>query len=282
MTKAAPLIHARTLHCDFNPHLLARPDDFTDSQTLTVAKKIREATTAIDSLTGFRWIVFHAGTHCIAGVVGYIDKLAKKAGAEPAFSQDEKGRRTYAFIGVAIPAGAGQMVPELTYNQLWQWYETYAGKVWEQAVVNTQATAYEDLDTYAEISTPDSGEEICGQTFYETSPAGDEKLFYYYLQQALNGKDVSYCSNLTNLRDVENSSYQAITTTANTKKRFKEGGAKKKQTHTTHIVQAQPEQHDPSRESSLSTGKTGRNYKNYWIVAVVIVLVCILIWVMAK
>lgn len=228
MIKAAPLIHSRTLYCDFNPRFLARPRNMTDSQALQIRKKILEATKSVDSLKGFRWAVFREDSLCIAGLVCFVEQLALQCQIEEAdkkFFLDSKGRPIYAFIGAVMAdenVGNDAGIPELPYQQLWDWYTKAMRDVWERQVVDTELTDYEPIETENQ-SLPDYEKHVIhSKDVYESSEMVDRNLFYKYLQLALKRNSVSYCSNITNFLDAKQSSYTAITTTDNIRRRLEE------------------------------------------------------------
>lgn len=227
MLKVAPLIHSRTLRCDFNPGFLVRPNDFTDSDAKIIHKRILEATASIDSMQGFRWIVFHEGKFCVAGAVCILKNLASKCDIpteDEKFFFDIRQRSTYAFIGGSIQSDDGA-IPEISYQQLWDWYVTNVSDIWERTVVETQKTDYLQVPFYEpNTMIPNNGEIINEVTFYESSEARDLILFYYYLKKAVTGQNISYCSNLLNFRDVERCSYQAVTTSNNVINRLRAKG----------------------------------------------------------
>lgn len=227
MIKAAPLIHSRTLYCDFNPRFLARPRNMTDSQALQIRKKILEATKSVDSLKDFRWVVFREDSLCVAGLVCFVEQLAAQCQIEESdkkFFLDSKGRPIYAFLGAVMAdenvGDAG--IPELSYQQLWNWYTEAMRDVWERQVVDTKLTDDEPIETENQ-SLPDYEKHVIhSKDVYESSEMVDRNLFYKYLQLALKGNSVSYCSNITNFLDAKQSSYTAITTTDNIRRRLEE------------------------------------------------------------
>lgn len=228
MIEAAPLIHSRTLYCDFNPRFLARPRNMTDSQALQIRKKILEATKSVDSLKGFRWVVFREDSLCIAGLVCFVEQLAAQCQIEESdknFFLDSKGRPIYAFLGAVMAdenVGNDAGIPELSYQQLWDWYAEAMRDVWERQVVDTKLTDDEPIETENK-SLPDYEKHVIhSKDVYESSEMLDRNLFYKYLQLALKGKSVSYCSNITNFLDAKQSSYTAITTTDNIRRRLEE------------------------------------------------------------
>lgn len=226
MIKVAPLIHSRTLYCDFNPRFLARPRNMTDSQALKIRKKILEATKSVDSLKGFRWVVFREDSLCVAGLVCFVEQLALQCQIkESKFFLDSKGRPIYAFIGAVMAdenVGNDAGIPELSYQQLWDWYTKAMRDVWERQVVDTELTDDEPIETENQ-SLPDYEKHVIhSKDVYESSEMVDRKLFYKYLQLALKGNSVSYCSNITNFLDAKQSSYTAITTTDNIRRRLEE------------------------------------------------------------
>lgn len=140
------------------------------------------------------------------------------------FFFDIRQRSTYAFIGGSIQSDDGT-IPEISYQQLWDWYVTNVSDIWERTIVETQKTDYLQVPSYEpNTMIPNNGEIINEVTFYESSEARDLILFYYYLKKAVTGQNISYCSNLLNFRDVERCSYQVVTTSNNVINRLRTKG----------------------------------------------------------
>lgn len=257
MIKAAPLIHSRTLYCDFNPRFLARPRNMTDSQALQIRKKILEATKSVDSLKGFRWVVFREAPLCVAGLVCFVEQLAAQCQIEESdkkFFLDSKERPIYAFIGAVMAdenVGNDAGIPELSYQQLWDWYTKAMRDVWERQVVDTELTDYETIETENK-SLPDYEKHmIHSKDVYESSEMIDRNLFYKYLQMALKGNSVSYCSNITNFLDAKQSSYIALTTTDNIRRRLEEIPASSSQKKTSISTRPKDAYQKPANQKPI-------------------------------
>ena len=103
--KIAPIIHTRTLFCDFNSEFLVRPCEFMDADIKWARKNILGTTVDIDGLSGFRWVVLDNEKYRIAGVVGFLKDICLKLDlndtdkikSEELFC-DNKGRSIYAFL----------------------------------------------------------------------------------------------------------------------------------------------------------------------------------------
>ena len=59
--------------------LLVRPEEFFDSDVQWARERVLSATTEIDLLNGFRWVIAKKKTRFIAGIVCFIKDLIKSA-----------------------------------------------------------------------------------------------------------------------------------------------------------------------------------------------------------
>lgn len=218
--RLAPLIHTRTLNCDFNSDFLVRPTSFMDSDIKWARKIVLEATFAIDSLQGERWIVFDNGKYRVAGVVGFTKNICQKAGmlhddGSNRLFTDNKGRLIYAFIGVVAKCSDCFQNEKLTYEYLWKQYEHNVGEVWERTY---QSTILRDFEEVSLPTTSRQGKRkpdtIIGTTAcYEANAALDNEIFEQYL--LADDHDFSFCSNLCDINSVKSNSFSAVTTTNN-------------------------------------------------------------------
>lgn len=218
--RLAPLIHTRTLNCDFNSDFLVRPTSFMDSDIKWARKIVLEATSAIDSLQGERWLVFDNGKYRVAGVVGFTKNICQKAGmlrddGSNRLFTDNKGRLIYAFIGVVAKCSDCFQNEELTYEYFWKQYEHNVGEVWERTYQPTIQRDFEEVSLPTtlrqEKRKPDT---IIGTTAcYEANAALDNEIFQQYL--LADDCNFSFCSNLCDINSVKSNSFSAITTTNN-------------------------------------------------------------------
>ena len=218
--RLAPLIHTRTLNCDFNADFLVRPTSFLDSDIKWARKVVLEATSAIDSLQGERWIVFDNGKYRVAGVVGFTKNICQKAGMlhddrSNRLFADNKGRLIYAFIGVVAKCSDCFQNEKLTYEYLWKQYEYNVGEVWERTYQSTIQRNFEEvsLPTTLKQGKRKPGTIIGKTACYEANAALDTEIFEQYL--LTDDNNFSFCSNLCDINSVKRNSFSAITTTNN-------------------------------------------------------------------
>lgn len=219
--KAAVLIHTRTLHCDFSPDFLVRPEIFTGEDIQWARKYVLQATGRIDELRGFRWLVADSGNYRLIGVVGFLEDIAKSCKSltneELAKSRtltvDEKGRRVYAFIGmVAYGADRRCMV---SLEILWKEYVRYISPVWERSYLDTIFTESKEINSVnatGPVDLPD-GKQWNQRLLYESNRIGDQKLFAFYARSL--DCDFSFCSNLKGVADIKKTVFTVVTASLN-------------------------------------------------------------------
>lgn len=229
--KAAPLIHSRTYSCDFNPGFMVRPSDFVGNNIEWARKIVLEATASIDSLHGERWMIADTSDNRwrIAGVVGFLKDICshcnlsedERKSAEELF-HDNKGRKTYAFIGVAISASDWDGKIDLTYDFLWKKFYSLVQPVWRRTY---QETITVDFEPYlASGGTPSKpqikAQQVGKKDIYESGPKTDYDLFCYYLA-GKNISNFSFCSNILDITALKKCEFSTITTSSNLITRLK-------------------------------------------------------------
>ena len=223
MQKGAFLIHSRNIHCDFPSTFAVCPPDLSSVEMEQMRSKILSATRFIDSLPPHevRRLVVSCGDRVLAGVVSFLENMASGDRGDARFFRDKEGRPLYAFIGVVFHTG-GQGVPILTLSVLWDKFKQYMEPVWERTLLSTQTSAYEEIDVSTEpFNLPMQGVSVDALTLYPVS-AGDDTFFSYYLDRALSGHTVSFCSNVTDFRVVKERGFDAVTTNHNVIERMKQ------------------------------------------------------------
>lgn len=220
--KAAPLIHTRTYHCDFNPNFLVRPIDFTSNDIEWARRFILDATNDIDNLHGERWIIISNGKFKIAGVVCVTKDFFENTAppADSIYLKDERGRGIYAFIGVVSKHDDWQNSCSLSNDTLFNLFKKHVVPVWERTVVETSLCNYEDVElTSVDHQKPDASSiNINGREIYNSSKLSDKELFNYFLNNK-NG-DFSFCSNISNLKIAKNTPFKYITVSGNISQRL--------------------------------------------------------------
>ena len=273
--RLAPLIHTRTLNCDFNSDFLVRPTSFLDSDIKWARKIVLEATSAIDSLQGERWLVFDNGKYRVAGVVGFTKNICQKArmlhdDRSNRLFTDNKGRLIYAFIGVVAKCSDCFQNEKLTYEYLWKQYEYNVGEVWERTYQSTIQRDFEEVSLPTtlrqEKRKPDT---IIGATAcYEVNAALDNEIFQQYL--LADDCNFSFCSNLCDINSVKSNSFSAITTTNNVITRMSRTTPSKLQEE-----KPQPESGWEDDEKKKSFAQKGNYFPILWIAILILGLAMI-------
>ena len=216
--EVAPLIHSRTGQCDYNPKSAVRPKDFSEIQW--ARSKILAATRNIDRFNGIRRIVAAKNGVCIAGIVCTMKYFvnncligADKDAAQPYI--DVHGRLYGVFLGYAFKGNANE-IPIVNSSDLWQCFKEYLTPEWEKKSARTVEVDYFSWDKVKLAHVTNHGTE-----FYDSAIFDDEELFDEYLARALR-EEVAFCSNVENIKAVEDGIYTAVTTSASNITKLKE------------------------------------------------------------
>jgi hypothetical protein len=222
--KIAPIIHTRTLFCDFNSEFLVRPCEFMDADIKWARKNILGTTVDIDGLSGFRWVVLDNEKYRIAGVVGFLKDICLKLDlkdtdkikSEELFC-DNKGRSIYAFIGIVIDKMNTDYYESVSLEYLWSIYLDAIYPKWKSSYQEVllmdfkeeELLAYNNVK-YESISYEKLGEKI----YYEYNAITDYKLFLYY-SCCQEKQYFSFCSNILDYNSLKNSEFTILTTSQN-------------------------------------------------------------------
>lgn len=224
--KVAPLIHTRTYSCDFNSEFMVRPDFFLDSDIKWARKYILNATGAIDSMQGERWVIVDNGKYKFAGVVGFLKNICEKcslseeeyARSETMFC-DDKGRLVYAFIGVVIDRNTS--CGKITYDYLWKKYLEFIFPIWKRTYQEVIMQGFsEEQFELCDTSFAECGEKIGNQIVYESNQSLDYKRFEHFLGNA-TADGFSYCSNICDYNLVRQCDFSVVCTSRNVITRLK-------------------------------------------------------------
>ena len=232
MVQAAMIIHTRTRLCDFPSTLAVCPSMLNGREVEQIRKQILAATRSIDSMgqNEVRQMVYTCGSYVIAGMVSFLRNLADGISADEKFYTDEKGRSIYAFVGFVFQAG-NQSIPVIDKKVLWGSFKNYMEPVWECTVLETVASNFADISFQETMPTEPTGAEfVSGMTLYATGP-DSKPIYLYWLGQALKGKAVSFCSNITDFRVLKDKPFRIIATTANIIERIKRETASTRSTN---------------------------------------------------
>lgn len=270
--RLAPLIHTRTLNCDFNSEFLVRPTLFLDSDIKWARKAVLEATSAIDSLQGERWLIIDNGKYRIAGVIGFIKNICQKAGVfyasdDSRFFSDNKGRLIYAFIGVVVKCTDSFDKETLSYEYLWKQYKHNVGEIWEKTYQPVVLREFEDISLPERSSSNEVyvANKIGTIDYYEANSSTDYEVFEQYLSSKQS--NFSFCSNLCDINSIKGTSFSAITTNSNIITRMNRI-AVQQPTKTQRTVENTCTEYDEKKNRSISSPK-----KNYSITLLVAMLI---------
>ena len=222
MTQAAMIIHTRTRSCDFPSMLAVCPSVLSSSEIEQVRRQILAATRSIDSMRQdeVRYMVYSCGSYIVSGMVSFLKNLADHPDDDEKFFADEKGRSIYAFAGFVFRKGSPR-TPRIDKKVLWDNFKLYMEPVWERTVLETQTSNFVEMDfPEADVRESAGAESVADQTLYIVG-VDDAAIASYWLGQALQGKAVSFCSNVTDVRVVKEKTFHVLTTTANIIERMK-------------------------------------------------------------
>lgn len=242
----APLIHSRTLYCDFNPNFAVRPNDLDANWAM---KKVVNSTLDIDLLNGERLLTAYKGNIGIAGIAcnfkNFIEKYVPEVLDEAQkYFHDERGREIKIFLGYVFQ---GNGVPNISYKDLWQMFQENLAPQWEFKVSETKIVEYKNCNTKNIGGKISPVESAGGIDFYNN--ANSEKLFAQCISEHKN-----FCSNVDQYKIISSGEFNAVATSQGNIDRFKSESAQKKTPSQTQ-TSATPIQHQPiSRPSQAESG----------------------------
>ena len=214
----APLIHSRTLHCDFNQNFAVRPSDLNVNWAM---KKILLAMSDVDILNGVRRFVASDGKICIAGIACKLKFFAEKylsaSDTDDAknYFHDEKGREVKIFLGFSFKGGSQNEIPDVNYSTLWKFFKETLAPEWEREVVETVIVDYKTCST-KKINPANL------EKFYVADESTDEKLFAQCMAARKN-----LCTNADQMKIINSGEFEIISTTQSLINRFKSEAEKK-------------------------------------------------------
>ena len=229
--RVAPLIHTRTFSCDFNSEFMVRPESFLDSDIKWARKYILNATGAIDSMQGERWVIVDNGKYKFAGLVGFLKNICEKCSlSEEEYAKsksmfcDDKDRLVYAFIGVVFDRSIG--FGKITYDYLWRKYLELIFPVWKKTYqeVIIKKFSEEELEP-SSTSYLENAEDVGNQKLFEANPVLDYDRFEYFLSNSLS-EEFSYCSNICDYNLIRQCDFTVVSTSRNIITRLKRNSPK--------------------------------------------------------
>lgn len=279
--RVAPIIHTRTLSCDFNAEFRVRPDLFLDSDVKWTRKYVLQATNSIDSMQGERWVILNNGTYRVAGVVGFIKSITAKCNldedrkkiAETMYC-DDKGRLVYAFIGIVIDTQNSMNIEDITYDFLWEQYEKYIFPIWNRTYQEVERVPFFEMTSIpVQRQELPSEHKVNSKLFYESNPVTDQIVFKYYLAQKC--ADIQLCSNLSDINSIRDCDFTRITTTLNNITRIKRDDAR-----VVSMSSPIPEQTQVSEISVIESIPVEETKKKSLLVGVICLLIFVIIILM--
>ena len=269
--KIAPLIHSRTLHCDFNPNFAVRPDDLDVDWAM---KKVLQSTSDIDILNGVRWLTASNGQTVIVGIACnlkfFIERYVPEAAAEAEkYFHDERGREIKVFLGYVFK---GDGVPNVSCKDLWQMFEENMSKVWEFKVAETVSVPYRDCGTKSVSDKVKPVETIDGVDFYISGEDSDEKILTQCIAEHKN-----FCSNADQFKIIASREFNVISTSRGNIERFKAEPEKKTPPPVQTAAPPTNTTTSTSRSPAIRNSKESSSKKRPVIVAGIIVVILIIL-----
>lgn len=282
--RVAPIIHTRTLNCDFNAEFRVRPDLFLDSDVKWTRKYVLQATSSIDSMQGERWVILDNGVYRVAGVVGFIKSITTKCDLDEERKKiaetmycDDKGRLVYAFIGVVIDMQTNISVEDITYDFLWEQYEKYIYPVWNRTYQEIERVPFFEMTSMAvqQGSLPQK-HKVNSKTFFESNSVTDQIVFKNYLAQQCG--DILFCSNLSDINSIRECDFTILTTTLNNITRIKRDDVKIVPMNSYNPEQAQIQISETDLIESIPAEKTKKKSLLVGVICLLIFVIIILMW----
>lgn len=221
--KLSALIHCRTFYFDFNTKFLVRPSDFTSDDIKWARKHILSATSYCDELDGKRYIVFNNSRYCIFGIVSLLNDALKMLRFPEQdiekFSYDENRRQIKCFFGFVFHVSDKHKgeIPEITEKD---YYELLNKFVVDETVFFSKTQPGNQVDYYIE---KDFKQVVinCTDDFYcMSSETADEGMFKRLLSDVSFGANINFCSNIYNLKMLEEGQYNYFTSNQHTIQRY--------------------------------------------------------------
>lgn len=224
--KASALIYCRTYYCDYDTGFLLRPEDFSDSDVAWVKTYILSATSYCDELKGIRQVVFGNEKYLVFGIVGVLNWLFENVIPEnkeiKQYALDEHGRNIKCFIGYVchMPEKRCGEIPLVRTDDFVKIFTEHIARetVWKNKSLLRLRIGYE-----YELRTDNSSEMVeLGKREYVSSDIGDRKLFETVLSEvSLVNVGVSLCTNLYNVKMLQDKHYSYVTAQESTIERYK-------------------------------------------------------------
>lgn len=208
--KIAPLIHSRTLYCDFNSNFAVRPQNL-DVQW--ARDKIRAATKDLGIFNDVRRVVASKDGVGIAGVACifkfFVEKYCPDKVQEfEKYFRDEVRREVKIFLGYTFEMSGKREIPNVTDEDLLQMFMDTLAPEWERKFVETVYSNYKECGTKNFSDDQKPVETISGVEIYNVD------VFNKFLADA-QIKNISYCSNVNQFDIWQEGKFSAIFTSDN-------------------------------------------------------------------
>ena len=244
--KCFPVIYTRTNQCDYYADFHVLPE-FVCAGNLM--KYIKSATYGLDSAknTIKKELLFSEKDYCVFGYICFIQTMCENL---KEYSCDSKGRPIFGFFGFAVKKSTEEsnLIPVLDLNLCAEVFEKYIVPVWEDT---SSSTVYPD-----EMELPD-----CEYKETETEPDFKLQKTEFYsnhsgiLEKSLYEaicmkKDVSYCSDISNFKKLQECIFSYIVTSNNNISRLQAEERQREE----EILSEQDEQNQYQIQQAQKTG----------------------------
>ncbi|MBQ7630908.1 MAG: hypothetical protein IJS81_11985 [Selenomonadaceae bacterium] len=208
--KIAPLIHSRTLYCDFNSNFAVRPQNLN---VQWARDKIRAATKDLGIFNDVRRVVASKDGVGIAGVACifkfFVEKYCPDKVQEfEKYFRDEVRREVKIFLGYTFEMSGKREFPNVTDEDLLQMFMDSLAPEWERKFVETVYSNYKECGTKNFSDDQKPFETISGVEIYNVD------VFNKFLADA-QIKNISYCSNVNQFDIWQEGKFSAIFTSDN-------------------------------------------------------------------
>lgn len=221
--RLSALVHCRTFSFDFNPEFLARPSDFTSDDINWAREHILPATAYCDELEGKRYVLFSNSRYCVFGIVSLLDNALSMFGfseeSVKRYSFDENKRKIKCFIGFVFHVsdksiGYIPMVNDGDYNKLLESYVANDQVFFSNSQPCIQVDYTLERET-GQFLIKEKPNEYC-----ISSNKNDEDMFTNLMSNVSSINIVNFCSNVYNLKMLEDGKFDFFTANQNTIQRY--------------------------------------------------------------
>lgn len=221
--KLSVLIHCRTFGFDFNPEFLVRPSDFTTDDIKWAREHILPATSYCDELNGKRYVVFNDNRYCVFGIVSLLDealKMLKFSDEEiEKYSFDENRRKIKCFYGFVFHLGEKNKM-ELPDILEQDYYDLLKKFVVDEKIFFSKTQPSIQVDYYLEKALLTLEMSRLTGSYCISNETVDKEMFKSLIANAYCGKVINFCSNVYNLKMLEDGQFNFFTSNQNTIQRY--------------------------------------------------------------